>query len=161
MSEAFQGAVRQILEAVMFENWLRFYFITDLGEDRLAVAVPEQGLVRIRELHPELMPLVEELNGKEINFELSRSAVCTFVVTELDGQSMPRDMAAVVFDSAAFQLEMRLFNTWVQAHEAQLDETFMDFSSWQSLFTEWRDSDKVKAWAAASAASAEPEGRVQ
>ena len=27
--EQFQNAVFQVLEAVMFENWLRFYFITE------------------------------------------------------------------------------------------------------------------------------------
>ena len=148
MSTAFQEAVRRILEVVMFENWLRFYFLSEPEGGGLALAVPEQGLARIREKHPQFMPLVAELNGREISFELSRRAVCTFVAAQLDGKAMPMNMADSVLDSAGFQLEMQLFNSWVQGHEEQLDRNFLDFSSWERLFAEWRNSDKVKVWAA-------------
>ena len=148
MSTAFRQAVQQILEVVMFENWLRFYFISEPEGGGLALAVPEQGLARIREKYPRFMPLVEELNGREISFELSRRAVCTFVATQCDGKDMPMHMADLVLDSAGFQLEMQLFNNWVQGHEEQLDKHFLDFATWQRLFAEWRDSDKVKQWAA-------------
>ena len=148
MSTAFQQAVRQILEVIMFENWLRFYFISEAEGGGLALAVPEQSVARIREQHPRFMPLLEDLNGKEISFELSRRAVCSFVATRLDGKILPVNMADSVLDSAGFQLEMRLFNNWVQGHEEQLDATFLTFSEWMRLFAEWRDSEKVKEWAA-------------
>ena len=144
MSADFPQTVRQILEVVMFENWLRFYFLSEPESGGLALAVPDQSLARIREQHPQLTPLAEDLNGKEISFERSRQAVCTFVAARLDeGAAVPE-----VLDSAAFGLEMRLFNTWVQGHEAQLDANFLDFSTWKRLFAEWRNSDKVKEWAA-------------
>ena len=163
MSTAFQQAVRQILEVIMFENWLRFYFISEPEGGGLALAVPEQGLARIREKYPRFMPLVEELNGREISFELSRRAVCTFVATHCDGKDMPVNMADFVLDSAGFQLEMQLFNNWVQGHEEQLDKHFLDFSTWNRLFAEWRDSDKVKQWAASltGAGLAEPNTTTQ
>jgi hypothetical protein len=163
MSTAFQQAIGHILEVVMFENWLRFYFISEPEEGNLALAVPEQGLTRIREQHPQLMPLVEELNGKEISFELSRQAVCTFVATQLDGKDMPVNMADLVLDSSSFQLEMHLFNNWVQGHEEQLDVNFLDFATWKRLFAEWRNSGKVKEWAASlvSAGLAEPNTTTQ
>jgi hypothetical protein len=145
MSAKLQQAVQQILEVVMFENWLRFYFLSEAEEGRLALAVPEQGLARIRELHPQLAPLAENLNGREINFELSRQTVCAFVAARLDGKAVPVN---TVLDSAGFQLEMHLFNTWVQGHEEQLDKTFLDFSAWKRLFAQWRDSDKIREWAA-------------
>jgi len=157
MSTAFQQALQRILEVVMFENWLRFYFITETGEGGLALAVPEQGLLRIRERYPQLMPLVEELNGKEISFDLSRQAVCTFVATQFDGKTMPADMANLVLDSDGFQLEMHLFNNWVQGHEEQLDTNFLDFSAWQRRFQEWRNSGKVKEWAAGLAGACRAE----
>ncbi|MDR2695710.1 MAG: hypothetical protein LBC79_04950 [Deltaproteobacteria bacterium] len=153
MSTAFQEAVRRILEVVMFENWLRFYFLTEPEGGGLALAVPEQGLARIREQHPHFIPLVEELNGREISFELSRRAVCTFVAAQLDGKAMPVNTADSVLDSAGFQLEVHLFNSWVQGHEEQLDRNFVDFSSWARLFEQWRNSGKVKAWAAGLAAA--------
>ena len=148
MSTAFQQSVQQILEVVMFENWLRFYFISETAEGGLALAVPEQGLARIREQHPQFMPLLEELHGKEISFELSRQAVCSFVAMQVEGKTIPANMADLVLDSASFQLEMHLFNNWVQGHEEQLDKNFLDFSTWKRLFTEWRNSDKVQEWAA-------------
>jgi hypothetical protein len=163
MSTAFQQAARQILEVIMFENWLRFYFISEPEGGGLALAVPERGLARIREKHPRFMPLVEDLNGREISFEVSRRAVCTFVATQYDGKDMPVNMADLVLDSADFQLEMQLFNNWVQGHEEQLDKNFLDFSTWQRLFAEWRNSDKVKEWAAglAGAGLAEPNATTQ
>jgi hypothetical protein len=160
MSAELQQAVRQILEVVMFENWLRFYFLSEAEEGRLALAVPEQGLARIRELHPQLVPLAEELNGREISLERSRPTVCTFVAARLDGKATPVN---TVLDSAGFQLEIHLFNTWVQGHEEQLDKTFLDFSAWKRLFAQWRDSDKVKEWAAGlgDAGSAEANATTQ
>lgn len=155
MSQQVQGfarAVQCILEAVMFENWLRFYFITEKpapgNEDKLFIAVPEQGMRRIAELHAHLLPLAESLNGREIDFETSRSAVCTYVMTEVDGKRVPRNMSDAAFDSDAFQMETQLFNTWVQAHEDQLDQGFLDFSAWKKMFAHWRESDAVKEWAA-------------
>ena len=163
MFTAFQQAVRQILEVIMFENWLRFYFISEAEGGSLTLAVSEQGVMRIREQYPRFMPLLEELNGKEISFELSRQAVCAFVATQLDGKTLPVNMADSVLDSAGFQLEMQLFNSWVQGHEEQLDAFFLTFLEWKRLFAEWRNSDKVKEWAAglAGAGLAEPNASTQ
>lgn len=146
----FADAVQKVLEVVMFENWLRFYFITERPDeaDKLFLAVPDQGMKRLRELYPHLCPLAEELNGKEIDFDTSRTAVCTYVLTALDGKTIAANMAGTVFDSATFQTEMQLFNTWVQAHEAQLDKNFLDFGTWRSLFAQWRATDAVKELAA-------------
>ncbi|MBD5647896.1 MAG: hypothetical protein HDQ89_09925 [Desulfovibrio sp.] len=144
----FHNAVEQALEAVMFESWLRFYFIEELppapdaekkdAEERLAIRVPEKGMARIKELYPNLLPLAESMNGHEVDFETSRRAVCTFVLGHLDGKTMPRDMAAVVFASATFQIGLQLFHTWLQLHEAQLDEGFQEFGAWRTLFAQWR-----------------------
>jgi len=152
MSTAFQQAAQRILELVMFENWLRFYFISEPAAGGLALAVPEQGIVRLREQYPQFMPLVEELNGKEISFERSRQAVCAFVATQLEGKIIASNTAGSVLDSTGFQLEMHLFNSWVQGHEEQLDRKFLDFSAWKRLFAEWRNSGKVQEWAADLAA---------
>lgn len=146
--EQFQKSVLQVLEAVMFENWLRFYFIIEKpdapadenGEKPLLLAVPEKGMERIKEHYPHLLPLAEEMNGKEVDFETSRRAVCTFVLEHLDGAAMPRDAAAGIFESTAFQIQMQLFNTWVQMHENQLDQGFLEFGAWRKLFAQWRET---------------------
>ncbi len=145
-SETFAKAVEIILEAVIFENWLRFYFISENQDqdDALFLVVPEQGMTRIGELYPTLLPLAELLNEKELTFEASRTAICTYIVTEVDGKTIPQNMSDMVFDSTTFQIELQLFNTWVQSHESQLDEGFMEFGAWKNFFSQWRNTDEVK-----------------
>ena len=136
--EEFQNAVLRILETVMFENWIRFYFLTEKldapveegAEKPLFVAIPEQGMQRIKELYPDLLPLAESLDGKV----------------------MPQRMAETVFDSTTFQTRMQLFNAWVQMHENQLDQNFMEFGSWRELFAQWCSTDQVKELATRMAA---------
>ena len=167
--EAFAKALQNVLEVVMFENWMRFYFITEkldtpkneAGEAPLFIAIPEQGMQRIKELYPHLFPLAEAMNAKEVDFGASQRAICTFVVDHLENKSIPSEMARLVLDSQRFNLELQLFNTWVQAHESQLDEGFSEFGMWRKLFAEWRNSEQVTSWVkqlkeqpAATAASA-------
>ncbi|UZP66267.1 hypothetical protein N1030_11640 [Desulfovibrio mangrovi] len=139
----FGKAVEAISEVLMFENWLRFYFIAEEGE-KLFIRVPEQGQMRIRENHPALFALVEDMNDKEITPETSRMAVCNFVSSEIEGSVVKAGMGGRVFDSQTFQFEMHLFGTWVQSHEEQLDKGFLDFNTWKNLYAEWKKSDKVR-----------------
>lgn len=54
----------------------------------------------------------------------------------------------MIFDSATFQVQMQLFNAWVQMHEEQLDRNFVDFGGWQKLFDDWRNTAPLRAnWA--------------
>lgn len=142
----FADAVQKVLEAVMFENWLRFYFITERPDepDKLFLAIPDQGMKRIAEHYPQLKPMADTLNGKEIDFAASQRAICSFVMTELDGKRIPQQMSVTVFDSHTFQTEMHLFNTWVQIFEEHLDKGFLDFDTWKSLYARWRTSNEVK-----------------
>ncbi|MGN0008618.1 MAG: hypothetical protein ACI33N_03055 [Desulfovibrionaceae bacterium] len=152
--EAFAKALQQVLEVVMFENWMRFYFISEKldaprgedGEAPLFIAIPDQGMARIRELYPHLAKLAEDMNGKQVDFAESQRAICTFLVEELEGKSIPSEMSRLVLDSQRFNMELQLFNTWVQAHEDQLDEGFNEFGMWRKLFAEWRNSESVVAW---------------
>ncbi len=150
--EQFKKSVSAILEAVMFENWLRFYFITPMTDEKesedadphLFLTVPDKGMNNIKALYPNLLPMAEFMNHKEVTFEVSQQAVCTFVVENLDGVIMERDTAGSIMDSMAFQLQLQLFNTWVQLHENQLESSFFDFGSWRDLFAEWKDSKAGK-----------------
>ena len=173
--EQFQNGVAKVLEAVMFENWLRFYFISEKpeapaaadGQPALFIAVPVKAMERISEMFPRLLPLAEDMNGQEVTFETSRRAVCNFVLAHVDGQVMPRDTAAMIFESATFQVQMQLFNTWVQMHEEQLDRNFVDFGGWQRLFDEWRTTPAARELAeklsisVQGAVAAPEEGSVQ
>ena len=144
----FPAAVERIVTVVMFENWLRFYFIReDAQQGTLLLDIPQQSLAKISELYPELLPLAQDVVGKTVDFDTSRNAVCTYVMRELDGKALARGVAGKVFDSGLFQIQLQLFNTWVQAHEDQLDQAFMEFGMWRSLFAAWCDTDEVREWA--------------
>ena len=53
---------------------------------------------------------------------------------------MPRDTAPSVMDSLLFQVELQLFNTWIQLHADQLEQTFFEFGTWRKLFQDWKSS---------------------
>lgn len=143
--EEFQNAVADILRVVMFENWLRFYFISEEenGQDKekdLRIDLPDKSLKKISELYPDLLPLAEKLNNRHIDFSTSRNAVLTFVLDWLDGKKLPRGLAQTVFSSSTFQARLQLFYAWLQMHEDQLDMGFVDFSTWLDLFYKWKSS---------------------
>lgn len=142
----FSKAVKSISEVLIFENWLRFYFISEEEDGKLFIRIPEKADMRIRENWPHIHSLADELNNKEITPETSREAIIVHVSNELDGNSMKAGMAERVFNSNTFQFEMHLFGMWVEGHESQLDQSFLDFGSWLSMFSEWKKSDKVKSY---------------
>ena len=149
--EKFQQAVKDVLSGVMFENWLRFYFISEVegekdaeGNPKLAILIPEKGMEKIKELDPRMLSMAEDVNGKEASFATSQSAVCTWVACEVDGKSVQQGTSQALVDSRAFQTASTLFNIWVQAYEQQLDQQFLDFGQWVKLFETWRASDQGK-----------------
>ena len=149
--EKFQQAVKDVLSGVMFENWLRFYFISEVegekdaeGNPKLAILIPEKGMEKIKELYPRMLSMAEDVNGKEASFATSQSAVCTWIACEVDGKSVQQGTSQALVNSKAFQTASTLFNIWVQAYEQQLDQQFLEFGQWVKLFETWRESDQGK-----------------
>lgn len=140
-----QEALKDVSEVLMFENWLRFYFIVE-EKDKLFLRVPEKARDLIREKHEHLAGLVELLNDEEMDYQKSYESVCGFVASHLDGSKHQPGVCEGVLNSKAFKMEMQLFNLWVQAHEDQLDSTFVDFETWTQLFWDWKRSDEVKEY---------------
>lgn len=134
----FQKQVNDVLEVVMFENWLRFYFIQQgADENDLKIVLPAKTRDRIAELYPGLNPLAEKLDGRAIDFETSRNSVIDHIMKELEGKSLPKGGAAKILQSSTFQTRLHLFHTWEQLHEDQLDNGFQEFGAWRSLFAQW------------------------
>lgn len=139
--EIFQKAVADVLEAVMFENWLRFYFISEVGPDgELKIELPEKSLARIKEQYPGLYPMAAKLNGKMVDFEVSRKAVLDHIIEELEGKAFAKGYGRQILQSSAFQVRLQLFHTWEQLHEDQLDKGFAEFGAWKALFSKWLES---------------------
>ncbi|MDL2316762.1 hypothetical protein LJC59_06750 [Desulfovibrio sp. OttesenSCG-928-A18] len=146
MNSDFTAAVSRITEVVMFENWLRFYFI-DEQDDKLYIRLPEKAMQQLRSRYANLYGLAEYLNEMEIEHKTSLEAVCLFVSQQMDGGANSEGLIARVFDSLQFQVKLQLFGSWVQSHEEQLDSAFMEFSEWQRLFAQWLERDEVREYA--------------
>lgn len=144
MKSDFENAVERIVQVVMFENWLRFYFISE-EEDTLLIRVPEKGMFMLQKHYPTFYGLAEGLNNREITHAASLNEVCLFVASEVSGNALPEALVSRVFDSPAFQIELQLFSSWVQNHESLLDERFMEFKEWLAQYDLWRKSDEVQA----------------
>jgi len=143
MTAEVEAAVGRVAEVIMFENWLRFYFITE-EDDKLFIRLPEKSMEQIQQRYRNYYDLAAMLNNEEIDHQHSLKAVCMFISGGFDGRPLPESVVAGVFDSPKFQMELQLFSNWVQNHEEKLDERFMEFSEWQKAFALWKDTDEVK-----------------
>ncbi len=143
MKPTIDQGIKRISEVVMFENWLRFYFIAEEGET-LYLRLPEKSIERLKEGYPNLHGLANSLNNQPITHKRSLDAICIFVASEIDGTALPEVLIAQVFDHYLFHLELQMFSTWVQNHEKQLDTVFMEFAIWQRMYEEWKLSDDVQ-----------------
>lgn len=143
MLQSFKQALADVSEIMQFENWLRFYFLHEEG-DQLVVRIPEAAMEHFKEKYPHLAPLAEIINNQAIDYESSVRTVCQYVVTRLDGPVYRDGIVPGVLDSSEFQKEMYLFQLWCQKHEDQLEKTPMEFATWKQLFEEWKKSDAVQ-----------------
>lgn len=145
MKAEIEAAVGRVAEVVMFENWLRFYFISE-EDGRLLIRLPEKAMEQLKQRYKNFYDLAEMLNNEEIDHQHSLKAVCMFVSGGFDGRPLPDAVVSGVFDSPQFQLELQLFSNWVQNHEEKLDERFMEFSEWRKAFALWKETDEVKTY---------------
>lgn len=149
--DSMPDAAERILEAVMFESWLRFSFLEEVpgeGPDdapRLLIRLDEAARQRLAERESHLLPLARLVDGREASFENSREAVCRFVLEELEGKSIAQGTAAAVLDSPDFQFRLQLFNNWLQEQESILERTPHDFADWRVKFAQWRSRLDIEA----------------
>ncbi len=147
--QRFATAVDRMMDAIIFENWLRFYFIAERagqedGEPELVLSIPDKAMEKIRSRYGTLQSMAEYLNGREASLENSRSAIVDFVRQELEGTLIPVGGVAAYFDTRAFQGRNQVFNAWVQAAEEMLDRQFLDFDQWKQLFAAYCETDSAK-----------------
>lgn len=141
--------IEEILKAVIFENWLRFYFIAEkiseeCGESVLEIEIPAKALQDITVKFPEFLPVALCMNNKPVEFATSRQAVLTCIESKLTGKKLPAEMALQALTSPEFQNRVLLFNNWLQMHEAQLDQSFLEFEVWLQLFDKWLQARRDK-----------------
>ena len=141
-SVSVKSAVKDALEIFQFDQWLRFYYVEEKGEE-LWIKVPDDVLASIKEDRPELYRFVDLVNDAPTDYKRSQENVCSYVAARLDGQKYEATVLPQVFDNATFKVEMYLFNVWMKMHEAHLDEEVMDFAGWVEMYEGWTSMDEV------------------
>lgn len=152
MRDDFQSVLAEVAEAMQFESWLRFYFLTQGEDGSLTMDIPEEAAADIRRDHAFLWPLAEALNHKPADYQTSVNQVCTFAARFLDGARHRAGLVDKVFDSRDFKLEMHLFGLFLSGHEAAFDRERLDFAKWREIFAAWKASDQVREYLAKAAA---------
>lgn len=142
--KTFKTAVNDIAEVVIFENWLRFYFVQEEDEDKLSLKVPDETMDEIKEKHEHLYPVAEKLNDAEIDYQRSQEVVCTFVARQLDGQKFKTGTVPRAFDSKELKIDLHLFGLWQEAHTERLGDEKLSFAEFLDFFIQWKNSDEVK-----------------
>ena len=146
MASEFDEAVNRITQVVMFENWLRFYFISEEKNGKLFIRLPENAMAQLKARYGAFHGLAERLNDREIDHQTSINEVCLFVAARIGGRGLSEQIVNQVFDSSPFQTELQLFSAWVRAHEEKLDERFIEFGDWLKQYELWKQTDEVEAY---------------
>ena len=144
MDTNFSKQVRRVCEVMMFENWLRFYFIVE-ENDKLFLRLPAEAEQRIQERYAFFSSLLLDLKDKEVTHENSLNSICIFVAANIESEQAGLKCENI-FDSPSFHAEMQLFGLWVQNHEDQLDAAFSEFKVWMQMFDEWKKTPKVQEY---------------
>lgn len=146
-SVSIKNAVQDALEIFQFDQWLRFYYVVQKG-DELWIEVPDDVMATIKTDHPALHRLADLVNNAVTDYKRSQENVCAYVGARLDGQKYESTVLPQVFDNSTFKVEMYIFNVWLKMHEAHLDEEKMDFNGWMEMYEGWNNLEEVKEYRA-------------
>lgn len=136
--------LQHAINLVFFEQWLRFYFIVEDG-GKLYLRMPEAELEQARNLHPELVPVAEALNNREIDHQAAMEALCEGMMNgpyALDGAQW-----AEILAGQHFRLMLELLSFWVQSGTDKADEP-LPFHDWKNRFDSWRENPNIKSYSA-------------
>ena len=139
--------IGDITRVFAFEHWARFYFAVE-RDGKTVLEVPADEVEKCRREYPDLAPLLDEANNKEMTYESSCQKVGEFVCRLYDGERYGPGVVGKTLDSRAFRVEQHMFAMWLKGHEGYLDEHNVDFATWLEMFTEWKKMDQVVAFRA-------------
>lgn len=138
-----RAAVREVAKVFHFEFWLRYYFIQEAEDGLRLVLSPEQEM-QMRRSFPEMWELVERLQEEPLSPQLSQQAVGEYLQLYVEGKKFAPNTVPNVLDSKDFEVEMYLFDTWVELHEDQLMEKIYGFDWWMHVYEKWREGEGAK-----------------
>lgn len=136
-----QEALIDVAKVFHFEFWLRYYFIEEKNE-ALYITLNEGQVKQMQTQFPEYWELVERVMETPLSPELSQRAVVEFLQINVEGTKHPVNTVSAVLDSKDFGVEMYLFDTWIDLHEAQLMQKIYGFDYWMHSYDDWKQSEK-------------------
>ncbi len=141
----FAEAVADIAEVFFFEQWLRHYYVVEMG-DELVLDIPEDDMKLIYEKHQHLGSLADMLNKQQVSYESCQASVCSFLGVRFDGSKYGPNVVSSTLDSKAFKIELYVFNVWLKGHESYLDAEKLSFGDWMEMYKGWNGMDEVKEY---------------
>ncbi|QGY38895.1 hypothetical protein GM415_01660 [Pseudodesulfovibrio cashew] len=146
-SVSVKSAIKDALKVFQFDQWVRFYFVVEKGEE-LWIEIPQEVLDALKEDDPDMHRYADLINNAITDYNRSQENVCSYIAGRLDGQKYEQTVLPQVFDNSTFKVEMYIFNVWLKMHEPHLDEEYMDFAGWMEMYDGWNSLDEVKAYRA-------------
>lgn len=121
---------RKVFEGIVFENWIRFYFMVEENED-LKIEIPVKEIKKIEASHPEFLALAQKMNGRNVDILLSRSAVLEYALGCCHNDA---NILEAILNDHDFQEESGIFGEWEKANELSLAKKEPDFGAWLALY---------------------------
>ena len=88
LSDEMKGAMSTLLNAVIFEQWLRFSWIEEDEEGDFCIQIPAETVSELVEDYPEYEGLIAQLNGTIVDADMACSAVLGYARSSLGEQSL-------------------------------------------------------------------------
>ena len=83
LSDEMKGAMSTLLNAVIFEQWLRFSWIEEDEEGDFCIQIPAETVSELVEDYPEYEGLIAQLNGTIVDADMACSAVLGYARSSL------------------------------------------------------------------------------
>lgn len=128
LSDDMRRAMSSLLDAVIFEQWIRFSWIEEDGEGDFCIRVPEATFQELTEDYPRYKELLAQLNGTVVDAEMACSAVLGYA------QATFGEHAASVLEHSEFQNMVGRFHQWLNDNVETLDREPLNFDQWCNLF---------------------------
>ncbi len=141
-SVSIKNAVKDAVEVFQFDQWIRFYFVKQKGEE-LWIEIPDDVIKHLQDDLPHLHRFADLVNNAATDYKRSQDNVCSYIAARLDGAKYEKTVLPQVFDNATFKIEMYIFNVWLKMHEQHLDEKYMAFPEWLEMYEGWNSMDEV------------------
>ena len=107
LSDEMKGAMSTLLNAVIFEQWLRFSWIEEDEEGDFCIQIPAETVSELVEDYPEYEGLIAQLNGTIVDADMACSAVLGYARSSLGEQSL------AVLEHNEFQNMVGRFHQWL------------------------------------------------